>query len=210
MSHCPSKDVKMTGMERTPSRKLIRFEENIPGEIKPWNNSNFSILYNYYWQPLLQYAALFIRDQYAREEIVQELFVHLYTRGSRLTINTSLSSYLFVALRNKIFNYLRSQAIYKKHVTTAGREKWDNKYNNNVEQSIDLMELQKEISFSLNHMAAKYKEVYVLHEQRDCTVKKISAILNRPVDTVEKQLRKAVNLLREHLRGENMVEYAVR
>jgi RNA polymerase sigma-19 factor, ECF subfamily len=114
---------------------------------------------------------------------------------------------LFVALRNKIFNYLRSQAVYKKHVTTAGRENLANDNNNNVEQFINLMELEKEISFSLNHMSEKCKEVYVLHEQQDCTVKKISTILNRPVDTVEKQLRRAVYLLRDHLREKKMVEY---
>jgi len=197
----------MTGMKSTPITMLSHFEKNIPKEINHWNGKSFSILYKHYWECLLQYAASFIRDPYAREEIVQELFVHLYTTSSRLTINTSLSSYLFVALRNKIFNYMRSQAVYKKHVTTAGREKLANNDNNNVEQSINLMELEKEISFSLDHMSEKCKEVYVLHEQEACTVKKISTILNRPVDTVEKQLRKAVYLLRDHLREKRIVEY---
>src|SRR5678816_765071 len=119
----------MIGMKSTPITMLSPFEKNIPKEVNHWNSKSFSILYKHYWECLLQYAASFIRDPYAREEIVQELFVHLYTTSSRLSINTSLSSYLFVALRNKIFNYMRSQAVYKKHVTTAGRKKLANNDN---------------------------------------------------------------------------------
>jgi RNA polymerase sigma-70 factor (ECF subfamily) len=112
-----------------------------------------------------------------------------------------------VALRNKIFNYRRSQAVYKKHVTIAGKENLFSNDCNNVEQSINLKELQNEISFSLDHMKPKYKEVFVLHEQKDCTIKRISTILNRPIDTVEKQLRKAVFLIRDHLREKRIIEY---
>jgi RNA polymerase sigma-70 factor (ECF subfamily) len=197
----------MTGMKKIPIGKLVPIEKYVPQEIKQWNSKSFSLLYKHYWDSLLEYAASFVNDRHAREEIVQDLFVHLYTKSSSLRINTSLSSYLFVALRNTILNYLRSQAVYKKHVTIAGKENlFSNNCNNNVEQSINLMELEKEISFSLDHMAAKYKEVYVLHEQNDCTIKRISMILNRPIDTVQKQLRKAVFLVRDHLREKKMIQ----
>lgn len=162
----------------------------------------FDILYSKYWKPLSVYAETFIDDKPTCEEVVQELFINLYTKAGQLNINSSLSSYLFIALRNRIFNYLRKEAVYKKHVSIAGNKKYSS--NNNVEQFISLMELQKEINSSLNMMAEKYKEVYLLHEQDHYTIKEISALLNRPVDTVEKQLRKAVHLLRNHLRVSGM------
>ena len=158
----------------------------------------FGVLYKKYSRQLLNYASTYIADQSSREEIVQALFVNLCARNTPLHITSSLSSYLYVALRNKIYNHLRDRAVYKKHVTQAGKK--GIRSNNNVEQSINLMELQREINFSLNNMSEKYKQVYLLHEQNHYTVKRISQLLNRPVDTVEKQLRKAVYLLRDHLR----------
>jgi RNA polymerase sigma-70 factor (ECF subfamily) len=53
-------------------------------------------------------------------------------------------------------------------------------------------------------MPERYKEVYLLHDESHYTIKKISEILNRPVDTVEKQFRKATELLRNHLRERKM------
>jgi RNA polymerase sigma-70 factor (ECF subfamily) len=70
---------------------------------------------------------------------------------------------------------------------------------------MNLKQLQKEISSSLNRMPEKYKEVYLLHDESQFTIKKISKILNRPVDTVEKQFRKATELLRNHLRESKMM-----
>lgn len=161
------------------------------------NEEAFKILYKKYWRLLLKYAATFVNDEYTCKEIVQELFVHLHSSSSRLKIYSSFSSYLFVALRNKIFNYLRNQSVYRKHVQKASRH--DVHACNDVEQFIALNELKKGIRFSLKRMPVKYSEVYILHDENSYTLKKISKILDRPVDTVEKQLRKARCLLRNDL-----------
>jgi RNA polymerase sigma-70 factor (ECF subfamily) len=72
---------------------------------------------------------------------------------------------------------------------------------NDVEQSIYLKELQKSIFKSLQQMPARCSEVYLL-KQEQLTVKQISQTLNRPTDTVEKQLRKAKKMLIEDLKSE--------
>ena len=73
--------------------------------------------------------------------------------------------------------------------------------HNNVEQSLYLKELEQSIFNSLQRMPARCSEVYVL-KQEQLTVKQISKALNRPTDTVEKQLRKARKMLIEHLSTE--------
>ena len=162
------------------------------------NEEAFKILYKKYWRLLLKYAATYIKDEYICKEIVQELFVHLHSSSARLKIYSSFSSYLFVSLRNKIFNYLRNQSVYEKHLKKARHNGM--RACNDVEQSIDFTELQKGIRFSLKRMPVKYSEVYILHDENSYTLKKISEILDRPVDTIEKQLRKARCLLRHDLR----------
>src|SRR4030095_10125931 len=134
------------------------------------NEEAFKILYKKYWRLLLKYASTYINDEYVCKEIVQELFVHLHSSSPRLRIYSSFSSYLFVSIRNKIFNYLRNQSVYKKHVKRAGRNSV--KACNDWEQTIDLSELQKGIRFSLKRMPVKYSEVYILHDENSYTIKK--------------------------------------
>jgi RNA polymerase sigma-70 factor (ECF subfamily) len=159
----------------------------------------FNILYQKYWPSLLNFAENYIEDRDTCKEIVQELIIALYTRRSRLTIHISLSSYLYSSLRNKILNHLRDRSTYNRHIKRASRINGRGTEDNQVEEFINLMELRKKIDCCLGKMPVKCREVYLLHKQHQYTLKKTSEILCRPVDTVEKQFRKAIHLLRDQL-----------
>jgi RNA polymerase sigma-70 factor (family 1) len=166
------------------------------------NSLAFEDLYKRYWEPLLNFASHYIDDKETCEEIVQDFFVQIYMRGLNIKIKHTLSSYLCVALRNRIFNHFRNKAVYKKHVTNAAKKMATEQ--NNIEQFMSLKELEQSIHTSLERMPPRYREVYVLRQDQ-LTVKQIANALNRPLDTVEKQLRKAKRLLTEHLKTENRV-----
>jgi RNA polymerase sigma-70 factor (ECF subfamily) len=166
--------------------------------IKKKEGHTFDLLYKKYWNSLLHYAAQYLEDEDSCKEIVQDLFVHLHSRQALLKIRSSISSYLYTALRNRIANYVRNRTVYKKHMLLAVSE--GPSTQNDVEQFINLVDLQNEIAHSLEQMPLKYREVYVLHKQNHFTIKKIALILKRPSDTVEKQLRRAKALLRVHLK----------
>lgn len=157
----------------------------------------FETMYRQYWPPLLSFAGQYIDDKQTCEEIVQDLFVQIYVRGISVKLKHTLKSYLFVSLRNRIFNYLRNRAVYRKHINLAAKKKMSSQ--NNVEQTIYMKELQHSISKSLKQMPARCSEVYLL-KQEQLTVKQISQALDRPADTVEKQLRKAKKMLIQDLK----------
>jgi len=159
----------------------------------------FTMLYNRYWTPLLNFAGHYLSDRSACEEITQELFIQLHNRRYTLKINVSVSSYLYTALRNKILNYIRNQEVYRKHMNIAANKAV--RLQNNVDQFVDMRQLQEGISFSLRLMPVKCKEVYLLHDENHFTLKEISRLLSRPVDTVEKQLRRAKKHLRASLQA---------
>jgi RNA polymerase sigma factor (sigma-70 family) len=157
----------------------------------------FALLYEKYWAMLMRLAEPFLEDADTCQEIVQELFVSLYTKREDLQIKISISAYLYVSLRNRIRNHIRHRAIYNRHIGTIRRSYIP--VTNDVEQFINRSELEREIMVCLSEMPEKCRQVYLLYNQGRCPQKQIAVILNRPVDTVEKQFRKAVLLLRQHL-----------
>jgi RNA polymerase sigma factor (sigma-70 family) len=157
----------------------------------------FDVLYKRYWDPLLHFASQFLEDEDSCEEMVQELFVHLHKRHKSLNITTAIRPYLYTSLRNRIFNYVRSRAIYKRHIALACSEIVY--ISNDVEQFIDFVELNKKIALCLKQMPAKNREVYLLHFYEQYPLKKVAFMLKRPIDTVEKQLRRAKSILRNYL-----------
>ncbi len=159
----------------------------------------FNILYQNYWHPLLNFAGKYISDNDTRKEMVQELFISLHIKGPQLKISVSLSAYLFCALRNKILNHRRNQSVYNRHLRIAAATSWSECSDNDVEQFINHAELKAELNNWIGRMPPKCRDVYVLHEQNYYTLKKTSEILHRPLDTVEKQFRRALHFLRDHL-----------
>jgi RNA polymerase sigma-70 factor (ECF subfamily) len=158
----------------------------------------FDLLYQRYWNYLLRVASAYIDDEDTCAEIVQELFVHLYTTPSYLKIDHSLSSYLSISLKNKILNHLRKKAIYEKHIAIASENNLSD--TENEDKHIEMAELQKQIDHFINQLPEKYKEVYNLKRQKQFTIKKIAKKLNRPVDTVDKQFRRIKTLLKDYFK----------
>lgn len=159
----------------------------------------FEVLYKKYWDLLLCFARKYISDGQTCKEVVQELFITLHVKRDQLTINVSLSSYLYRSLRNKIINHLRNESVYKRHVAMAGKKYSIISVGNDAEHWMDLIDLEREIGDCLSKMPDKYRDVYVLTMQKANTVKMTAAMLNRSVPTVERQLRIAIRLMQEYL-----------
>ncbi|HEY4286612.1 MAG TPA: sigma-70 family RNA polymerase sigma factor [Puia sp.] len=180
-----------------PSSKSFD-DRNLLLQLAEDDEAVFTLLYQKYWPLLMRVAASFIDDNDTCKEIVQELFVALYKKRARLKIKISLSSYLYASIRNRIRNHIRHQSVYNKIIRDVKR-KHTASTANNVEQFVNKSELEREIYVCLNDMPVKCRQVYLLYQQNRCPLKNIAALLDRPVDTVEKQFRKAVHLLRIHL-----------
>jgi RNA polymerase sigma-70 factor (ECF subfamily) len=164
------------------------------------NDTNaFEILYKKYRQPLLNFADQYLKDKPASEDIVHELFTQLYIKEHSTAIK-SLSSYLHVAVKNKVLNHLRKRSIYKKHITNYGLGLTVS-VANSVEQRFDINEMEKKIGSIVNEMPEKYREVYTLKYKHALSVRKVSFMLNRPVSTIEKQSRKLSVFLKNNLKA---------
>jgi RNA polymerase sigma factor (sigma-70 family) len=176
---------------------------NLPDEfllemIKEDKEWAFTILYKKYWTGLVQYTCHHLDDRSLSEEVVQEFFIKLYQRDSPPQIKQSLAAYLYTSIHNRIINHLRSQANYQRHTLTAASA--GGSANNNVEQFIDLMDARKGVERRLLHMNPKYREVYLMSKEQGYSIRQIAEALDRPSSTVEKQLCKALILLRKSLK----------
>jgi RNA polymerase sigma-70 factor (ECF subfamily) len=157
----------------------------------------YTQLYNKYQKPLLHFTSGYIQDAYYREEIVQEFFMQLWIKRETIQIRRSLSSYLYRSIRNKILNHIRNQSTYKKYFFLADLP--DIRSEEDIHRGIDSSDLAKDIDHLLYQMPDKYKEVYVLRVRHRLTIKRTAQMLNRSINTVDKQIRKVIAVLQEHL-----------
>ncbi len=115
------------------------------------------------------------------EEIIQEIFIDLWTKRENLLITVSLEAYLFGALRFGIYNFIRSRKIsdsYLDHLLhTANPEQ------NYIEDWLYYEELSQALEKSIQNLPDKFRKVYLRSRSENMTYREIAAQLNLPMDT---------------------------
>ena len=77
-------------------------------EIKKGNRTVFKNFFNKNYEDLVIYANGYLFDQQASEDVVQEVFIHIWEKPDTINIKSSLMSYVFRMVRNKCLDYLKS------------------------------------------------------------------------------------------------------
>lgn len=157
--------------------------------------SEFEQIYKDYYPRLYHYAYDFIEDTDASEDIVSEVFFHLWHERGSLKPDT-LSSYLYVTVRNRCLNYLRHQkgkSAYEAYCRAAFSEEDDN-YWQIMEERIS--EMRREIDKMPQKTCFVLEQCYL----NGHTYREVGEMMGITDNGVKKHIVKAFAILREHFK----------
>jgi RNA polymerase sigma-70 factor (ECF subfamily) len=158
----------------------------------------FGEIFHLYYGPLCAYCMRFVSSQEEAEEIVQNLFFKLWTKHNNLYINTSLQAYLYRAVRNYALNYLKQVKTHKEFENYIGFQTKDKAVNpdNTLEES----DMQRVMKLAVLSLPEKRREIFELSRFEGLKNNEIALRLNISLKTVENQMTKAFEHLRQVLR----------
>lgn len=131
------------------------------------------------------------------EEIVQDVMVWLWENRENIVVESSLTNYLFRAVRNKCINFINKNKI---------REQVHNIIANNQEALFDdpdfyiVEELSRKIEEALTRLPETYREAFVLNRIDGKTYNEIAGILNVSSKTVDYRIQQSLKILRIELK----------
>jgi RNA polymerase sigma-70 factor, ECF subfamily len=154
----------------------------------------FTEIYNRYMGLLYLHALKMVKDEHEAEDIIHELFTSLWVNATEITINITLSAYLYRAVKNKVINVLAHQKIKGTYLESL--QKYIDAGNWNTDESVRARELAFQIEKEVALMPAKMREVFELSRAAGLTHKQIAERLNISDKTVKKQINNALKILR--------------
>ena len=77
-------------------------------ELQKQNHFVFKNFFDHFYEDLVVYAYGYLFDKAASEDMVQEVFIHLWEKGNDIEIKTSFKSYVYAMVRNRCLNFLKS------------------------------------------------------------------------------------------------------
>ena len=169
------------------------------------DEESFSILLDRHLKHVFNFVYRLCGSKTEAEDITQDTFLKVWKKIKKYNGQNSFKTWLYTIARNTTIDYLRK----KKDLKFSD---FDTEEGNYIEDTLaDTEKLQEDVFARhenkdifeqiFNDISPVYKEIMMLYYNNDMTLVEISEVLNRSVNTVKSQYRRALVLIREKSKG---------
>lgn len=157
----------------------------------------FETLFHLYHKRVYAFAQSLLNSSEDAEEIVQNVFMALWNQRKNLHVTSSFTSYIFAIARNMVYEQIR-QKINKKAFSEYYLEH-NVEYSFITDEEVVCNELKAKIQKCIDLLPERRREIFVLSRVEKLSYKEIAEKLNITENTVDTQIRHALNALRRQL-----------
>lgn len=162
--------------------------------LKKGDQVAYTEIFERYKAILYKHAFRLLNDEEEANDVIQDLFLVLWQKRESIHLTTSLSSYLYGAVRNRIFDIITHQKVVAKYLYSIKNFVEHGDYI--TDDYVRGRELAKIIEREINALPPKMREVFELSRQGDLSYKEIGQRLNISDKTVKQQVHNAVKILK--------------
>jgi RNA polymerase sigma-70 factor (ECF subfamily) len=165
-------------------------------QIKRGDKEAFDHLFNRYYRGMVMYALHYTESVEMGEDIVQEVFLRLWRDRKKITIHTSIRSYLSAAVKNKCLDDIK-HSIIRNNYENEILKRENNPGISGPNLSFELVE---KLEQTINALPEQVRKIFVMNRYENKKYREIAEILDISVKTVEASIGKALRVLREELK----------
>jgi len=166
-------------------------------KIKKGDIKAFEKTFRLYYSPLCLFATSITGRMEAAEEIVQELFYVFWKDRENIQITHSLKSYLYGAVRNRSLLYLEHQEVRNRYKEVVLSE--PSKGPESPDEQLEYEELRQVVDQTINRLPERRQRIFQMHRFEGMKYAEIASTLSLSVKTVEAEMTKALQTLRNEI-----------
>lgn len=181
---------------------MSEINENMPDEalvceVRRGNEKAFKVIFLRYYEPLAYFARRYVKKTDVAEDLVQEVFARVWEERDTWDPGSSVKVFLFQVVKHRSLDYL-------KHLKVE--HKYDGQWMDQQEppsivfdESNSLQEFRGLVRAAVEELPDKAREIYKLNRYEGLTYKEIALLLDISVKTVESQMARSLQKLRNRL-----------
>lgn len=165
--------------------------------MKAGNSFAFERLYSKYSKKLYNFAFNISKSKEDSEELVQNVFMKIWETRSEIKVELSFGSYIFRIAKNMLLNQLKKRIndkVYLDYLLAIPED-----IILPIEQEINFLELNLEIERLIGELPEKRREIFLLSRHDGLSYREIAEKLNISVNTINTQISKSLEYIRNHL-----------
>ncbi|KQC28692.1 RNA polymerase sigma factor [Flagellimonas eckloniae] len=179
-------------------KKPLSNSNNTLLALKRGEKSAFKSIFDQYEKGLYSFIVSITKSGYVAEEILQEVFIKIWTNRKTLDCTRSFDSYIYTVARNHTYNYLRKVA----NQESLKQEVWRNLEHSNHQTENMILSVEYDVILSdiLEGLPLQKRSVFILSKQQGKSNQEIADLLNISPKTVKNHLWETLRLIKKQLR----------
>ena len=173
-------------------------DEILLAGIKQNDYASYNQLFKRYYSRLCTFTTALTQSSSASEDVIQELFIRLWTHRRKLVINENISGYLYRASKNAALNYIRTENNRKKTLQNMPVSEWVSD-----ESVIEQIEFSAALHHCISQLPDRSREVFMKSRFEGLKQKEISDQLGISAQTIKNQIWKSLQYLKSCLELKN-------
>ncbi|QQD12965.1 RNA polymerase sigma factor [Sphingobacterium sp. UDSM-2020] len=169
-------------------------------ELKKDNKMAFSILFDRYSDILFRFIQKRIESIPDVEDIIQEVFISMWNRRSKIEVRDSIYPYLFKAAKYEMIDWLIKSEKRNRHLDYLEINKDQYLIGTTSEDELIAKELARLLENEMSLMPDTMRSVFRLSRSEDMSIKDIANQLSLSEQTVKNNVSMALNRLKFKLK----------
>lgn len=156
----------------------------------------YDVIYDKYWEPIFRFILKKTGDHAQAQDIVQDVFLHVWQQRRNLKIHTNLKNYLLAVAKYMFFKTIDKETLQmsQEDLAMIGMDV------STPETRLEFEELFERYLQTIEKMPEKYREVFKLSNQEHLSITEISKKLNLAPQTVSNRLTTCRRLLKQEIK----------
>ncbi|MEX2573627.1 MAG: RNA polymerase sigma-70 factor [Balneolaceae bacterium] len=172
--------------------------------IQSGDKKAFSDLYGDSFSNLCDFVHRYIDTPAICEELVQELFLNIWRRREEWYPKGSVRAYLYKSARNRALDFLKHLEVERRYIEHQKFERETNRTAGSVDKPLRdemsyMQELSAAVSEAIDQLPDRRKMIFLMSRDDGLTYREIAEILDISVKTVETQMGRSLETLRQLL-----------
>jgi RNA polymerase sigma-70 factor (ECF subfamily) len=172
-------------------------DNEILTRIKKGDEKAFEALYKSFFSMLCMFSYRYVKKTEIAEEIVQDVFYHIWEKRSQFELTTSFKSYLYKSVHNNSLKHLRHQKIvlaYENSSAFSGSEKVTGQ---NILEETEVFQILHAV---IDELPERTRDIFQLNRFKGLKYQEIAEYLQISVKTVEAHMSSVLKILRTRLK----------
>jgi len=191
---------------------MTTLEKELITSLRNGNKKSFELIFKTYYYRLCTYAYSYTRQLETAEDLVKDVFVSFWNNREKLEIKTSLSGYLFRAVRNSSINFLERDKNRNKTMSIEEINYLNLKIAEPISTDYPIgrilaNEMERQIFFEIEKLPDSCKQIFKLSRFEGLSHKKIAKKLNISENTVKVQIYRALKNLKDTMNPRSILLY---